>query len=118
MTSCHAFIAASLDGYIARPDGDIGWLADFQAADEDHGYEAFIEGVDGLLMGRNTFAKVRSFGEWPYARPVIVATRSLADASVPWSLRDRVSLCGGTPPNSSPRRPSAAGGASMSTAAG
>ncbi len=97
MTSCHAFIAASLDGFIARPDGDIGWLGDFQAADEDHGYEAFIDGIDGLVMGRNTFTKVLAFGEWPYAKPVIVATRTLADAALPRALHDRVSLCAGTP---------------------
>ena len=64
------FIGTSLDGYIARPDGDVEWLtAPAEAAESgDMGYHAFMAGVDTLAMGRNTYEKVLSFGEeaWPY----------------------------------------------------
>ncbi|MFT5088196.1 MAG: dihydrofolate reductase [Candidatus Latescibacterota bacterium] len=69
MTSrCSVFIAASLDGFIARPDGDIDWLhkPEYTTADgNDFGYTEFIAGVDALVMGRNSFEKVLSFPSWP-----------------------------------------------------
>jgi dihydrofolate reductase len=75
---CHAFIASSLDGYIARSDGDIDWLTSIPVADgEDGGYAAFIAGMDGILMGRGTWDKVRTFSPWPYTLPVTVLSRSL-----------------------------------------
>ncbi|MEW6120196.1 MAG: dihydrofolate reductase family protein [Pseudomonadota bacterium] len=74
------FIAASLDGYIARPDGAIDWLEQANAcvpAGEDCGYAAFMSTVDLLVMGRATFEKVLAFPAWPFAeRPVWVASRS------------------------------------------
>ncbi len=56
-TTCHVFIATSLDGFIARENGDIDWLKTAPAPDEDHGYERFMAEVDGLIMGRGTFQK-------------------------------------------------------------
>ena len=50
------FIATSLDGFIARPNGDLDWLpAD---GGEPHGYDEFIASVDALVMGRKTFETV------------------------------------------------------------
>ncbi len=74
----HVFIATSLDGYIARPDGDIDWLTPpldviELAQEEDYGYDAFMASVDAIVMGRHSFEKVLSFGAWPYSdKPVIV----------------------------------------------
>lgn len=73
------FIATSLDGFIARADGDIDWLGDPQEGGEDHGYKTFIETVDFLVMGRNTYEKVLTFGGWPYEKPVVVLTRRPLD---------------------------------------
>lgn len=75
------FIATSLDGFIARPDGGLDWLEDANAngqqGEEDFGYAAFMATVDGLVMGRHSFDKVLSFGAWPYGRlPVYVLSRS------------------------------------------
>ncbi len=56
------FIASSLDGYIARPSGDIDWLF----TDEDYGYSEFFASVDTVLMGRKTYEQVLTFGEYPY----------------------------------------------------
>ena len=60
------YVAASLDGYIARPDGAVDWLQAIEATGDDHGYEQFYQGIDGLLMGRATYDMVRGFGSaWP-----------------------------------------------------
>lgn len=68
------FVAVSLDGYIARPDGSVDWL-DVPEVNEDYGFAAFIDSVDALVMGRNTFDFVMATGEWPYRdKPVIVLT--------------------------------------------
>lgn len=86
------FIAASLDGYIARADGGLDWLP-AGAGGEDYGYRQFMETVDVLVMGRRTFEKVLTFGSWPYDRPVVVLSRrgvdvpaDLAEAVEVWAL--------------------------------
>lgn len=56
------YIAQSLDGYIARADGDIGWLSSVEREGEDYGYGEFMESVDTVIMGRKTYEKVLSFG--------------------------------------------------------
>ena len=67
------FIAVSLDGFIARPDGGLDWLEPFH--NEDHGYEAFFAGVDALVIGRGTYDTVLGFPVWPYrGKRVIVCT--------------------------------------------
>ncbi len=73
------YIATSLDGFIARPNGGLDWLGSPSGDGEDYGYSAFMDSVDVLVMGRNTFDKVLSFGDWPYgSKPVVVLTsRSL-----------------------------------------
>lgn len=83
MVTTHVFIAASLDGYIARQDGDIGWLLQRDDPTEDHGYMAFIADKDWIVMGRGTYEKVLAFDEWPYDRPVLVLSRQLADTPCP-----------------------------------
>ena len=58
MITTHVFIAVSLDGYIARQDGDIGWLLQRDDPTEDHGYDAFIADKDWIVMGRGSYEKV------------------------------------------------------------
>jgi dihydrofolate reductase len=74
------FIGASVDGFIARPGGELDWLP--PGGGEEHGYEAFMESVDALVIGRKTYETVLSFDAWPYGKkPVFVlSTRSLAPA--------------------------------------
>jgi dihydrofolate reductase len=65
------FVGASLDGFIARPDGAFDFLA--LAEKEPHGYEQFIATVDAIVMGRNTYEVVLAFPDWPYGSvPVFV----------------------------------------------
>ena len=48
-------IAASADGYIARPDGDLEWLISRPAPPGFYGMEAFMKTVDTVIMGRATY---------------------------------------------------------------
>lgn len=59
MPTCHVYIATSLDGYIARLDGDIEWLHQWADIGDDYGYGAFMQSVDGLIIGRGTFDTVQ-----------------------------------------------------------
>jgi dihydrofolate reductase len=97
MTTGHVFIAASLDGFIARRDGDVDWLTKYVVEGEDNGYDAMIASVEGLIMGRSTFQKVLTFGEWSYCKPVVVLSRSLKDDDIPADLRGKVRLSDATP---------------------
>lgn len=72
------FIATSLDGFIAGENGELDWLDTVTTAGEDYGYAQFIANIDVLVMGRNTYEKVLSFGDWPYVGlRVIVLSNSL-----------------------------------------
>jgi dihydrofolate reductase len=75
------FIATSLDGFIARPNGDIDWLGEPSEGGEDYGYKKFMDTVNVLVMGRNTFEKVLTFGgSWPYGtKPVVVLSSRALD---------------------------------------
>src|SRR5438093_11537718 len=71
------FIATSLDGFIARPDGALDWLP--VDGGEPHGYNEFIATVDALVIGRKTLETVLSFDAWPYGtKPVVVLSTTLS----------------------------------------
>ena len=92
------FIATSLDGYIARPDGDVAWLHEGDPVEDgdDMGYGALFSSVDALVMGRESFEKVLEFDPWPYGdKLVIVLSRSLTD--VPEALRETVRIDSSSP---------------------
>jgi dihydrofolate reductase len=76
------FIGLSVDGFIARADGDIEWLTEGQQGPppDDTGYQQFFDSVDALVMGRGTYEIVAGFDEWPYGdTPVLVLSTTLAD---------------------------------------
>jgi dihydrofolate reductase len=61
------YIAMSIDGYIAKEDGDIGWLSIVDNPPEDYGYEDFVRTIDTVIMGRKAYEKVLSFDiEFPH----------------------------------------------------
>jgi dihydrofolate reductase len=74
------FVGTSLDGFIARANGDLDFLP--PDGGEPHGYDEFMATVDALVIGRKTFDTVLAFPSWPYgAKPVVVlSTRSLPPA--------------------------------------
>jgi dihydrofolate reductase len=61
------YIACSLDGFIAREDGNIDWLTKYENSPEtDYGYSEFYASIGTVLMGRKTYEQVMGFGVWPY----------------------------------------------------
>ena len=103
MSKCSVFIATSLDGFIARKDGGIDWLptpdpdSDSDSKDgEDYGYNDFIDTIDALVMGRNSYELVLTFDEWYYGEmPVFVLTNR--GVEIPERLRKTVSQMSGEP---------------------
>jgi dihydrofolate reductase len=77
------FIGTSVDGFIARPNGDLDFLP--VGGGESHGYEEFIATVDALVIGRSTFETVLQFPSWPYGekRVVVLSNRPLDLSAAP-----------------------------------
>lgn len=96
---CSAFLAASLDGFIADEHGSIEWLEELNRlvpAGEDCGYSEFSAQVDALVMGRNTFQQVLRFPEWPYrGKTVFVLSTSIS--SMPAEACDHAMLLNAPP---------------------
>jgi dihydrofolate reductase len=75
------YIAASLDGFIARPDGSLDWLEAAASPGEDYGYEAFVAGVDAFAMGRGTYDHIGHIDPLPFgSKPVYVFTHREPEA--------------------------------------
>jgi len=72
------YISMSLDGYIAKPDGDISFLSLVEKEEMEYGYSRFLESVDTIILGRKTYDKILTMGiEWPDGSgEVYVLTRS------------------------------------------
>jgi dihydrofolate reductase len=85
------FIATSLDGFIARANGDLDWLTGAESAstEQDYGYQEFMDSVDTIVLGRNTFELVLTFDTWPYSGKKVVVLSSRPKA-VPTHLVDDV----------------------------
>src|ERR1700723_26954 len=89
-----AFIATSVDGFIARAGGELDFLP--EDGGEPHGYPEFMATVDALVIGRNTFEIVLAFPEWPYGekRVVVLSSQPLDLSAV---RGGRVEQMSGTP---------------------
>jgi dihydrofolate reductase len=90
------YIATSLDGYIADKKEEIDWLYSVPNPDKsDLGFTKFIERIDAMVMGRNTFETVCGFDfDWPYKIPVFVLSNSLNE--VPKDYQDKAFLVKGS----------------------
>jgi len=85
------YIATSLDRFIARTDGSLDWLGEPDPS-EDYGWADFISSIDHIVMGRNTFEKVLSFGEiWPYEGTPLTVLSSTLD-EVPRHLQGKANI--------------------------
>src|SRR6476659_10623650 len=80
---CAVFVGVSLDGFIARPNGDLDWLMGEGGGDSaEYGYNEFIGGIDTIVMGRKTFEKVLTFDKWYYGtKRVVVLSHQPLDLS-------------------------------------
>jgi dihydrofolate reductase len=75
------FIGTSVDGFIARPNGDIDFLP--PGGGEPHGYAEFMASIDALVIGRKTFETVLGFASWPYGgKRVVVLSSHPVDLSM------------------------------------
>lgn len=92
MITGHIFMAMSLDGFVAREDFGLDWLMKQKVDGEDHGYEPFIDSVDGLVMGSGSFRTALTFDAWPYEKPVVVLSKTLKTKDIPSALRHKVSI--------------------------
>lgn len=63
---CSIYIATSLDGFIARADDRMDWLATVERPGEDYGYQRFFDTVDCVVIGRKTYETALTFASWPY----------------------------------------------------
>ena len=101
------FLGMSVDGFIARLDGDLSFLdgsGEGGPPDDgeggDFGFAEFVSGVDALVMGRSTYEFIKPFAEWPYqGKPVHVLSTTLPDGEDPRitvhrSLDDAVAALG------------------------
>jgi dihydrofolate reductase len=76
------YVAASVDGFIATPDGGLDWLGPFESSGEDYGYWDFYASIDAVVMGSRTYEQALGFPEWPYPdKPVRVASRRVLPAA-------------------------------------
>jgi dihydrofolate reductase len=84
------YIGTSLDGFIAREDGDIGWLVQYANEEAVKAYKEFMSGIDAILIGRGTFEKILSFPSWPYDKPAFLLSTTIKQ--VPDELKDKITL--------------------------
>ncbi len=60
----------TVDGYAADPDGGLGFIETARGGNpNDHDQLAFLEGVDAILLGANTYRMFADY--WPQADPGI-----------------------------------------------
>jgi dihydrofolate reductase len=88
------FIGNSVDGFIARPNGDLDFLP--PGGGEPHGYDEFMASVDAMVIGRKTFETVLAYPTWPYGdkRVVVLSSRPLDFSTVKGGVVEQM---GGSP---------------------
>lgn len=74
-----AYVAVSLDGYIASEDGAVGFLDDFGS--EEYDFHGFFDSIGAIVMGSRTYEQVLGWG-WPYGDiPGLVLTSRELDVA-------------------------------------
>jgi len=71
--SASVFVGISVDGFLARRNGDLDFLPQ---EPEPHGYDEFMAGIDAIVIGRKTFETVLAFGGWAYGQRRVVVLSS------------------------------------------
>jgi len=100
------FIATSVDGYIATPDGGVDWLhtsgnLDVDMESEDMGFQAYMNSVDCMIMGRKCMETISGMNltpeQWPYGKiKIIVLSQSIKEA--PENMKGKVEMYAGEIP--------------------
>jgi dihydrofolate reductase len=96
---CSIFVGVSLDGFIARLNGDLDWLMGEGGGDSaEYGYNEFIADIDTIVMGRKTFEKVLTFDKWYYGtKRVVVLSHQPLDLSAAQARGGVVEQTAGAP---------------------
>jgi dihydrofolate reductase len=84
------YIGTSLDGFIARKDGNIDWLVKFQNQEVSDSYTEFMGKIDAIVIGRGTFDTVLTFPSWPYEKEVFLLSNSVKQ--LPERLKGKVTV--------------------------
>jgi len=91
MTRTQYFVASSIDGFIAAPDGGLDWLLQFDGFEGGpESYDSFLAGVGAIIMGAETYRFLldQELEAWPYADiPVWVFSHSELPAIQGGSVR-------------------------------
>jgi dihydrofolate reductase len=84
MSKVKLFIAASLDGKIARPDGSVSWLEEYPNPEGlDYGYTDFYASIGTVVMGRKTYEEILGYDvPWPYPDAQTYVVTSNADLAI------------------------------------
>lgn len=77
-----AYVAISLDGFIAEESGTVDFLTDFGS--DEYGYGEFMDSVGAVVMGSKTYEQILGWG-WPYGSTpgLVLTTRTLEIAEEP-----------------------------------
>ena len=73
------YISMTLDGYIARKNGSIDFLDQFNESGEDYGYTEFMKPIKNLIMGNTTYKQVghtKEFEEFYRGKKIYVFSKS------------------------------------------
>jgi len=86
------YIAISLDGFIARTNGDLDWLMNPKNHSNEvlEGYNDFISKIDAIVIGSGTYEKVLTFSSWPYEKKVFLLSTSVK--LLPKNLIEKVTI--------------------------
>jgi dihydrofolate reductase len=101
---CSAYIATSVDGFIATPEGAVDWLHTagngkvLTGENADMGFNAYLSSVDCMIMGRKCMETISAMNltpeQWPYGDlRIIVLSNTLTEA--PENLKDKIELFSG-----------------------
>lgn len=76
-------LALSLDGYIARKNGDVDFLGDMNTEFTEE-FNSFVHSIDTIIMGRGTYEKMLEFGEMPFKnKKIYVLTKQKLKSNEP-----------------------------------
>ncbi|MDH5365583.1 MAG: dihydrofolate reductase family protein [Cyclobacteriaceae bacterium] len=69
MKKLKLYIAISLNGKIAKPDGSVDWLESIPNPEkDDYGYSEFYKSIDTTIQGYSTYDQIIQWGiDFPYA---------------------------------------------------
>lgn len=90
MSKIKAYVAVSLDGYIAHTDGETNWIPGELAKEVSEIHKS----SEILLAGSNTYSALfEQYGSWPYKNTFVIShydSSSLADENLQYLFDDPI----------------------------